>query len=57
MTYLHDQPAVMNLLRYIKEARLIDEEIEQLTGRAQEIDKDKRASGFWRVSRMRISEQ
>ena len=37
VTYLHDQPAVMNLLRYIKEAELTEAEIEQLTGMAQEI--------------------
>jgi transcriptional regulator with XRE-family HTH domain len=43
VTYLHGQPAVMNLLRYIKEAELSDAEIEQLADMAQEMGADKRA--------------
>lgn len=39
VTFLHDQPAVMNLLRSIKEAGLTNAEIEQLTDKAQEMKK------------------
>lgn len=35
VSFLHDQPAVMNLLRYIKEADLSDVEIEQLTDKVR----------------------
>lgn len=35
VSFLHDQPAVMNLLRYIKEADLSDTEIEQLTDKVR----------------------
>lgn len=39
VTFLHDQPAVMNLLRSIKEAGLTNAEIEQLTDKAQKMKK------------------
>ena len=42
VTFMHDQPAVMNLLRSIKEAGLTNTEIEQLTEKAQEMRKPSR---------------
>ena len=43
VTFLHDKPAVMNLLRHIKAADLSDAEIEQFTDKAQQIGEGKRA--------------
>lgn len=42
VTFLHDKPAVMNLLRQIKTADLSDAEIEQFTDKAQRIGEEKR---------------
>ncbi len=38
--YLHDQPEVMNLLRYIKETSFTEEEIESLIRAAESIKTD-----------------
>ena len=43
VTFLHDKPVVLNLLRHIKEAGLSDEEIGQITDKAQRIGEGKRA--------------
>lgn len=40
VTFLHDQPAVLNLLRSIKEAGLTNVEIELLTDKAKEMKKN-----------------
>ena len=44
VTYLHNQPAVMNLLRYIKEADLSKSNIEQLVGGAQALSAEKQTA-------------
>jgi len=44
VTFLHDQPAVMNLLRYIKESGLSEAEIEQLTDKVQTMGAEKHAA-------------
>lgn len=43
VTFLHDKPTIMNLLRHIKAADLSDAEIEQFTNKAQRISEEKRA--------------
>lgn len=43
VSFLHDQPAVMNLLRYIKEADLSDTEIEQLTDKVRVVGANNQA--------------